>query len=116
MPESDLVFIRCQLSRGGFSSERVFRLDLGKDDQGKGKVFLGSAPVQYCQTEAGKPLKPDEPPPGKRIPGQVAARIVRENQDQTVWLSFPDGSVTQVPVPLLVTPKIGKTPDVSLKS
>ena len=91
MPESDVVFVCCELSRGGFSSERVFRLKTIGD-----KEFVGSAPIQYCQTKARAPLKPAEPEEGKSVPGFVAARVIRENGDDTVWLSFPDGSVAQV--------------------
>jgi hypothetical protein len=114
MPESDLVYVPCEISRGGFSSERVFRVDLGTNADGSRKTFLGSAPLPYCRTSSGKPLGPDEPPPGKRIPGFVAARVIRK-ENETAWLSFPDGSVAQVPEKIVET-KAGKTPNVSLQS
>jgi len=111
IPESDLVFVRCELSRSGFSSERVFRLIAAGE-----KEFVGSAPVQYCRTKAEKLLKPDEPQEGKRIPGWVAARVIRKNGDGSRWLSFPDGSIAQVPEGLISEPSSVRAPDVSLKS
>jgi hypothetical protein len=91
MSTNDLVYVRCQLSRGGFSSERVFRLASLREEE-----FVGSAPLKYCQTATGEPLDADQPPEGSRLPGRVAARIIRKDGEGGVWLSFPDGSIAQV--------------------
>lgn len=112
MPESDVVFVECQLSRSGFSSERVFRLETTTP----GEEFIGTAPVQYCRTKAKKLLSPDEPEERKPIKGLVEARVIRKEPDSSVWLYFPDGSVAQVSEKLLSEQQSGKAPDVSLKS
>jgi hypothetical protein len=111
MPMSDPVYVRCQLSRGGFSSERVFRLTAAG-----GEEFVGSAPLPYCQTAGGKPLTPEQPPEGVRMHGRVAARVIRRDSDGSAWLSFPDGSVAQVWEELVIERKPEGAPHVPLQS
>jgi hypothetical protein len=91
MPTGELVYVRCHFTRGGFSSERVFRLTTARDEE-----FVGSAPLKYCQTAGGQPLSPEQPAEGARVAGRVAARVIRSEPDGSAWLSFPDGSVAQV--------------------
>ena len=104
MPFAETFALRCQLSRGGFSSERVFRVRAVN-----GAQFIGVAPPEYCFTEQGKPIGPDEPAPGTSMPGLVTARKVRTAADGTLLVSVPDGSVVSVRPELLIrrpTPSI----------
>jgi hypothetical protein len=41
--------------------------------------------------------------------------VIRENGDENVWITFPDGSVAQVSKELIEWPS-PRTPDVPLKS
>lgn len=84
------VAVTCQLSRGGFSEDRVFRVQLAGD-----KTHTGVAPRRYCLTAQGQRLKPEQPAEGKRLSGRVEAVVVRE-EDDGVLLYFPDGSVAVV--------------------
>jgi hypothetical protein len=85
-----MVLIQCELSRGGFSSERVFRIEAAD-----GGTLVGVADLSYCYDRAGERLKPDQPAAGKRVHGLVSARVIREEGD-AVLLSVPDGSVASV--------------------
>src|SRR5215203_258769 len=82
------IYHKCELSRGGFPDEVVFRLKtLGGD------TLVGTANVQYCRKLDG-PLAGDEPK--QRTPGLVAARIVGHTKDGNLLVSVPSGDVVRV--------------------
>ena len=85
-----LIAIRCRISRGGFSSERVFRVTTPEKVE-----HVGAAPVEYFfdENQQGLPLEP--PPRGVSLPGLVAARVVEQNHN-TVLVSVPSGEVLRV--------------------
>lgn len=87
MPDANAI--HCQLSRGGFSGERVFRLDTA------GNEYVGAAPRHYCYTRQGKPLPDDQPAAGKAVAGLVLAQILRRD-DGTLLVYLPDGAVVSV--------------------
>jgi hypothetical protein len=85
------VRVRCRISRSGFSSERVFRLELAN-----GTIHTGAAPLDYCFNQNHEPLGADQPPVGKLIQGFLSARVVRKEPDGTSWVHLPSGDVVQV--------------------
>ncbi len=91
MTADELVKVFCQLSRGGFSDERVFRVALAN-----GETHIGAALVEYCYTSEGQPLGDDQPEKGKPIKGLLDAWVVQTRADDQVLVSVPDGSVLVV--------------------
>jgi hypothetical protein len=92
MYSESLVALRCRITRGGFSSERVFRVRLAE-----GEEYVGVAPVDYFLTEAKAPLPADEPPQrGTAITGHVAARVLSNGSDEAALVSVPSGDVLRV--------------------
>ncbi len=85
-----LVAVRCRISRGGFSSERVFRVTVAG-----GVEHVGAAPVEYFFDEQQRRLPPDQPPRGVTLQGFVAARVV-EQTNGTILVSVPSGEVLRV--------------------
>jgi hypothetical protein len=72
---SIILFIPCEIERGGFTSERTFEISV---DNGK---LIGTANVEYLRTDDRKPLGEDTPGYGEKIRGFVACRKVREEND-----------------------------------
>ncbi len=99
MPKIDEIGLHCLLSRGGFFSERVFRVPLA---DGK-EQHVGATPAEYCFTPEGQPLALDKVEKGASVPGIVAARIVSQ-ENGTLWVSVPDGEVIPVGTDV-VTPR-----------
>src|SRR5262249_24151202 len=85
-----MIAVKCRISRGGFSGERVVKVT---SSEGKDRVAL--APTHYCWNEHREALKPDEPPAGKEIPGFVAAHEVYRFSGG-LDISTPDGEVFRV--------------------
>jgi len=102
--------LKCMISRGGFSDERVFtlRLGIGECD--------GVASRQYLWDENWSPLEEGEPPLGKQIEGWVAARVVEVRSDGMVVALLPDGQTVEVPIAALVTRPSGVGTHVPLGS
>ena len=88
MCATKLVALKCVISRGGFSEERVFAL---KDIDHKGVCSR-----RYLWRENGAALDESEPALGQEIDGFVAARII-DIRRSGVLLSIPDGEVVEVP-------------------
>jgi len=84
-----LVALRCTISRGGFSDERIFRLRLPGGD------YTGIASRTYCWNDQDDPLSEGEPAEGQTIAGKVAARVL-EVRGADVLVSIPDGDVVTV--------------------
>ena len=96
MPAGDLVLVRCELARGGSSSERVFRIETAAGD-----TLAGVADIGYFFTPQQAALRPEDPPAGKRIPGLVLALMLRP-ENGSVLISAPDGNVASVSTGALV--------------
>ena len=107
MPFEQPIALRCHLSRGGFSSERVIRIP-----QASGETFIGVAPLEYCFTDQGQPIAPDQPAPGVRMPALVTARKIHVKHDGSVLASVPDGNVISVRPELVTKPPREVAPDV----
>jgi hypothetical protein len=86
------VAIRCQISRGGFSGERVVRLRCVDGTQKK-----GLAPTNYCWNANQIPLGENEPANGQTMEGYVAARELEQPAPNQVMIEIPDGEVMIVP-------------------
>lgn len=87
MTSDDLIALKCQLSRTGFSHERGFRVP-----HADGGEYAGAAPVEYCFTRDGQPLEPNQPSVRQRLGGLIAARRLRD-EDHGVLVHVPDGGV-----------------------
>jgi hypothetical protein len=82
-----LIAVRCRISRGGFSSERVFRVTMAS-----GVEHVTAGPVEYFFDENQQRLQADQPPRGVTLAGYVTARVVEQKND-TVLVSVPSGEV-----------------------
>ena len=96
MRHPTLKAIACTISRGGFSDERVFSIDIGEIK------YSGVASRRHMWTAEGKPLEEGEPPLGKNLSGLVAARVIQVETDGRVLVSIPDGEVITMPADQLV--------------
>jgi hypothetical protein len=90
MSPSRPIGLLCTITRGGFSGERIFSLQLPD-----GHTQEGIAPREYCWDEQGNPIGLEEPPANESIPGIVAAREYQRRGDR-VQVSTPDGEVFTV--------------------
>ena len=86
MESGELVLLRCRITRGGFSGERVFRLMQADPVE----EYVGAAPVDYCFHLDRRPIGIEEPGKGQPIEGLVTGRII-ENGGSLVRVLFPDG-------------------------
>ena len=88
---SKLKAIRCKISRGGFSGERVFEIATGETNHsGVGSRF-------HMWKSDRTPVDEGEPPLGQEIDGLVAARIL-ESDGKTATVAIPDGEVIDISV------------------
>jgi hypothetical protein len=107
----NLVAVRCRITRGGFSSERVFRVTLTDSTE-----YVGAAPAEYFFDEFEKPLPPDQPPRGVTKLGVVAGRVVGGEGQDGVLVSVPSGEVLKIdPRQIAGSPK-DSTAHVSVQS
>lgn len=79
--------LRCKISRGGFSDERLFTLPSG---------CSGVASLQYVWHNDGRPLEEGEPPLGQVIDGQVAVRVIEVAENGGALVALPDGQSAEV--------------------
>jgi len=86
MDFGDRILLRCRITRGGFSGERVFRVAQADSAE----EYIGAAPVDYCFHPDQTPIGPDEPERGHPILGLVAGRVI-ENGGDLVRVAVPDG-------------------------
>jgi len=90
MTTSKYKALECEISRGGFSDERVFVL--------MGSVkHQGIASRRHMWTRNGQPIDDGEPPLGNIVSGLIAARII-EIHGQHALVSIPDGEVLDIPI------------------
>jgi hypothetical protein len=85
------IALLCEISRGAFSAERIFRIKLPNQEE-----YVGAASLDYCYTDKGRPLESDQPPPGKTIKGKIEARFIQEKEGGTMLVAVPDGAVLTV--------------------
>jgi hypothetical protein len=86
------IAVKCRISRGGFSGERIIKVDLID-----GSEHVGLAPTHYCWGAEGKPLGQDDPPIGDSTDGIVAAQELGRSAGG-VRVTTPDGEVFAVPL------------------
>ena len=102
MPAAQRVALECEITRGGFSDERIFKILLPSGE------YTSLASRQYCWDDNDEPLQEDQPAAGRTIRGKVAARVIEVN-DTGVLVSVPDGeAITVAAAQLLERPaKVG---------
>ncbi|MCP4701520.1 MAG: hypothetical protein GY862_32385 [Gammaproteobacteria bacterium] len=86
----DPVLFPCEISRGAFSSERIFKLNL----QG-GESYNSLADYHYCMDSNRKALSKDYPAEDKSINGYIQAYLLPKQEGST-YISIPDGEVIPV--------------------
>jgi hypothetical protein len=99
--------LRCTISRGGFSDERVFTLPSG---------YSGVASLSYVWHEDGRPLEEGEPPLGQTIDGQVAVRVIEIAENGGALVVLPDGQSAEVTLDELIDRPLRVGEHVSLGS
>lgn len=88
------VFLKCEISMGGFSGERVFELSTTS-----GSDYAGIAPVAYCRRDDGSCYNVHEPRSKER--GKVMARLIR-NGGNEAFVAIPDGEAISVSEDIVV--------------
>jgi hypothetical protein len=78
--------LRCKISRGAFSSQRVFKLQLANGDE-----YVGIGPSHYFYNDKLQRLPKNEPAEEVSIDGFVAARILSEDDQPKVLINIPSG-------------------------
>jgi len=86
--DPDLIALHCELSRGGFSAERIFRIKLPD-----GEVYVGAAPLKYCRHTDFSPLDANQPRPNQKLKGFILARKIRGEDNGMALVAVPDGEV-----------------------
>lgn len=86
-----LILVRCKVSRGGFPSEKVFRVT-----QSDGTEHIGAAPTNYFYSSPGKHFPPHKPADrDKWEPGFLLGRVIQES-DTVLLVSLPLADVLWV--------------------
>jgi hypothetical protein len=88
----DFVFVRCNIERGGFSSERTFEIELADGDR-----VVGTANVQHFLDNEGRPLDDDVPPFGVTLHGMVRCRVIEQIDERTAIVDIPSFDLVEVP-------------------
>jgi len=84
------VLFPCKISRGAFSSERVFEFDLQNGEQ-----YMSVADRHYCMDYNKKTLPKETPDENQCIEGYIQAYELSSNGDAT-YITIPDGEVVPV--------------------
>ena len=84
------VLVECRISRSGFASERIFRVE-----QTNRSEHIGAAPVHYCWTQDGTLLTARLPAENDKIPGLVQGYVI-SNGGLVAKIETPDGEVVEV--------------------
>jgi hypothetical protein len=85
-----MIAVKCRISRGGFSGERVVKLT-----SADGQERIALSPTHYCWNDRREQLQPGEPQTGE-IEGWVAAQEVRREPAGVVLITTPDGEAFEV--------------------
>jgi hypothetical protein len=86
-----LVALKCKVSPGGFSGERIFEVTLAD-----GKPYRSLAPRQFCWNTNRQIVAENEP--SSEIEGMIAARIVGFIDDDQVLVEVPDSEIIAVDI------------------
>lgn len=106
MSNYETVFVKCVFSKGGFPTERLYRIT---DPHAKSAAG-GLVPSYYCFDDRMKRLSDKaEPPEGKSVKGYLEALLIQHNGDGTVQLDLPDGKVLIVS-PALLKDEVASVP------
>jgi hypothetical protein len=89
MSAGSSVLLRCAISSGAFSGEKVFKVNLAKGDQ-----HQGVSPVFYCFHENRQKLAKSEPG-DQEIKGLVYAKVIK-NGGATAFVTTPDMALIEV--------------------
>jgi hypothetical protein len=84
-----LVALKCKVSPGGFSGERIFEVTLAD-----GKPYRSLAPRQFCWNTDRQIVAEDEP--SSEIEGMIAARVVDFIDEDQVLVEVPDSEIIAV--------------------
>ena len=84
------VLVECRISRSGFVSERIFRVE-----QTNKSEHIGAAPVHYCWTQDGMRLTAQLPAENAKIPGLVQGYVI-SNGGLVARIETPDGQTVEV--------------------
>lgn len=87
--DRQLVALKCKISPGGFSGERIFEVVLAD-----GEAYQSLTPRQFCWNSQGNLVAADEP--NAEVEGMVAARIVDFIDDDQLIVEVPDGETIAV--------------------
>lgn len=110
MPSDKFKALKCKISRGGFSNERVFAFEVGS------RTYEGVASRRHMWHSDGTGIEEGEPPLDEVIDGLVAAKILEvDGANKMATISIPDGNVIKVPLSQLVErPKVTSAEYVSV--
>jgi hypothetical protein len=89
---SNLLALKCKISRGGFADERVFTIKI------EAMEHSGAASRYHMWNENRQPIEEGEPEIGEVIDGMVAARVIETRPNGNALVSIPDGEVIEIPV------------------
>ncbi len=89
MPLNSVLF-PCRISRGAFSGERVFEVNLQS-----GEMYTSVADRHYCMDNNKKILPKDSPAESQSIDGYIQAYLL-PSQGDSAYISVPDGEVIPV--------------------
>jgi len=84
-----LVALKCKVSPGGFSGERIFEVTLAD-----GKPYRSLAPRQFCWNTNRQIVAENEP--SSEIEGMIAARVVDFIDEDQVLVEVPDSEIIAV--------------------
>ncbi|MEI7686988.1 MAG: hypothetical protein WCL32_18365 [Planctomycetota bacterium] len=89
------VKVQCKVSRSGFSSERVFRIE----------NFKGVSHRDYILDDDDRSIGDDVPPEGEEADAYVAAQVLQYDGDEAT-ISLPSGDVVAMPSSRLIALKV----------
>jgi hypothetical protein len=87
--DRQLVALKCRVSPGGFSGERIFEVTLAN-----GQPYRSLAPRQFCWNSQNHLVAEDEPQ--TEVDGMVAARIIDSIDGDQMIVEVPDGETIAV--------------------
>lgn len=91
MAPKEVVWVECQLSRGGFPSELVFHLPAPD-----GGEFIGVAPARYCFGADKSPARTDLAP-GEKEPGWLLGIALEEiHGSELVRVLLPNNDIYEI--------------------
>jgi hypothetical protein len=105
------IALSCTISRGGFTDERVFRVEMAN-----GETYIGACSRRYCYAKDKRIIKEEQPKRGETIDGLVMARHIRDEEEGALLVSVPDGAVLLVSEDRVREAPKDVSPDVPVQS